>query len=107
AHHKDHSQLFQNTTRSAGGEAYTAPNPVLMNQLVAPRLATVKTEADVIKLAYDLERMAASTYQADVGTFDNIAFNMKVMSVGGIEARHVAFLAPLVGKQGTPDGPFQ
>ena len=107
SHHKDHSQLFQNATTSAGGEPYTKPNPVLMNQLIAPRLAAVTTEADVIRLAYDLERMAASTYQADVGTFDDITFNQKVMTVGGIEARHVAFLAPLLGLEATPDGPFQ
>ena len=34
-------------------------------------------------------------------------FNQKIMSVGAIEARHVAILAPLVAKQDTPDGAFQ
>ena len=107
SHHRDHSQLFQNATSAAGGEPFTKPNPVLLNQLLAPRLAAVRTEHDVIQLAYDLERMAASTYQANVGTFDDIQFNQKVMTVGGIEARHVTILAPLVGKDVTPDGAFQ
>jgi hypothetical protein len=105
--HKLHSNFFQNATVAAGGDPYKAPNPALMNQVVTPRLALVKTEADVIQLAYDLERLASATYQADVGTFDDISFNQKVMSVGAIEARHVTILAPLVGKQPTPDGAFQ
>ena len=105
--HKLHSNFFQNATVAAGGDPYKAPNPALMNQVVTPRLALVKTEADVIQLAYDLERLASATYQADVGTFDDISFNQKVMSVGAIEARHVTILAPLVAKQPTPDGAFQ
>src|SRR4051794_13917561 len=105
--HKIHSNFFQNATVAAGGDPYKTPNSALMGQLVTPRLALVKTEADVIQLAYDLERLASATYQADVGTFDDISFNQKVMSGGAIEARHVAVLAPLVGKPPTPDGAFQ
>lgn len=106
-HHKLHSNFFQNATVAAGGQPYKSPNPLLMDQIVTPRLAAVKTEADVIQLAYDLEKLASSTYQADVGTFDDLSFNQKVMSVGAIEARHVAVLAPLLGKPPTPDGAFQ
>jgi hypothetical protein len=105
-HHKQHAQAFENATIGAGGEAYTQPNPVVMNQLLNPRLAAMKTEADATKLLYDLEHMLSATFQSDVGTFSNIAFNQKVASVGGIEAAHVAFWAPSTGKPTTPDGAF-
>jgi hypothetical protein len=107
--HSQHGDLFQRATRSAGGTAFTDANPVLMAQVVAPRLAALNTEADVVKLAYDLEHLAAATYQSDIGTFSNHAFNTTTASVGATEARHVALLAVIGGKSatGTPDGAFQ
>jgi hypothetical protein len=107
SHHEEHSQLFRNITEGAGGEAYTTANPVVMRQLVTPRAATLRTEADVVRLAFDVERMLASTFQADVSTFDDITFNQRVMSVGGVESGHVAYFAPMVGRPTTPDGAFQ
>jgi hypothetical protein len=56
--HSQHGDLFQRSTRTAGGTAFTDPNPVLMQQVVQPRLAALKTEADVVNLAYDLEHLA-------------------------------------------------
>ena len=105
--HKAHSNFFQNQTVAGGGKPFKLPNPVLMNTTVSPRLAGLKTQADVLQLAFDLERIAAATYQADVGLFDDIEFNQKVMTVGAIEARHVAFLAPFVGKPVNPAGAFE
>ena len=107
--HSQHGDLFQRATRSAGGTAFTDPNPVLMAQVVQPRLAALMTEADVVKLAYDLEHLAAATYQSDIGTFSNHAFNTTTASVGATEARHVALLAVITAKSatGTPDGAFQ
>jgi hypothetical protein len=107
--HSQHGDLFQRATRTAGGTPFTDANPVLMQQVVQPRLAALKTEADVVSLAYDLEHLAAATYQADIGSFDNAKFNTTVASVGATEARHVALLAVLGGKSatGTPDNAFQ
>jgi hypothetical protein len=107
--HNQHGDLFQRATRTAGGVAFTDANPVLMGQVVQPRLAALKTEADVVGLAYDLEHLASATYQAGIGTFDNAKFNTTLASVGATEARHVALLAVLGGKSatGTPDNAFQ
>jgi len=104
--HKQHSQLFANTTSGAGGEPYTEPNPVVMRVLLTPRLAAVKTEADALRLLYDLEHMLAASFQADIGTFADVTFNQKVSSVGGIEGAHAGYFAPSVGKPTTPDGAF-
>ncbi len=108
SHHKDHGELFGRNVLSAGGTPVVDPNPVLLQQ-VTPRLAALKTEKDVINLAYDLEHLAAATYQADIGGFDNGKYNVPTASVGGTEARHVALLALLNGTSttGTPDGGFQ
>ena len=105
--HSQHGDLFQRATIDAGGKPFTDPNPVLMQQLVAPRLAALKVESDVIGLAYDLEKLAADTYQNDVGSFANKSLNATIMQVGGIEARHVAVLAPAINKPVPPDGAFQ
>jgi hypothetical protein len=105
-HHQQHAQLFENAILGAGGKAYPQPNPVVMNQLLTPRLAAVKTEADATKLLFDLEHMLSATFQSNVGSFSNIAFNSKVASVGGSEAAHIAFLGPPTGRPTTPDGAF-
>lgn len=107
--HSQHADLFGRATRSAGGVAFTDPNPVLMQQVLQPRLAALSTEADVMSLAYDLEHLSSATCQAELGTFSNLSFNTTVGSVGATEARHVALLAILTAKSatGTPDNAFQ
>jgi hypothetical protein len=105
--HTQHGELFQRVTTSGGGQPYTKPNPVLMQHLIAPRLAALKTESDVITLAHDVENLAAETYQNNVGAFDDKTLNGTMMQVGGIEARHVAVLASAIGKPANPDGSFQ
>jgi hypothetical protein len=106
--HQQHADLFERSTKNAGGTPFTMPNPVLMAQ-VQPRLAALRTELDVVTLAYDLEHLAAATYQGDIGLFDNPRFNTTIASVGSTEARHVALLAVVSGKSatGTPDNAFQ
>ena len=105
--HGQHGDLFQRSTINAGGHPFTDPNPVLMQQLATPRLAALKSEADAISLAYDLENGAADTYQSNVGFFADKALNTTVMQVGGIEARHVAILASAINKPVPTDGAFQ
>lgn len=89
--HRDHAGLFEGATTEAGGTAFTIANPAVMDQLM-PRITALKTEADVLTLARDLEQVAAATYQSTVGAFDNLAYNAAAMSVGGVEARHAAVL---------------
>ncbi|MGH9027614.1 MAG: hypothetical protein ACRDWD_16085, partial [Acidimicrobiia bacterium] len=44
----------------------------------------------------------AQTYQADVGTFTDPTLNVAIMSVGGVEARHAAVLASVLGEDPVP-----
>jgi hypothetical protein len=90
--HKDHSNLFQKATTDGGGQAFTDPNPVVLKQIM-PTIDALKDETGVLMLALSLEKAAAATYQSTVGTFDNKALNAAIMSVGGVEARHVTVLS--------------
>ena len=91
-HHRQHADLFQSTTRNMGGEAFTKPNPAVLAQL-KPTIDALKDEQGVVRLALLLERAAAATYQAGVGTVTDRTLNVALMSVGGVEARHAAALA--------------
>ncbi|MGH9189620.1 MAG: ferritin-like domain-containing protein, partial [Acidimicrobiales bacterium] len=71
--------------------AFTTANPEVA-KLLKPRVDALKTEADVIQLAYDVESVAAATYFSTVGAFADKSLNKAAMSVGGVEARHVAIL---------------
>jgi hypothetical protein len=107
--HAQHQSLFDRTARGAGATPFTQANPVLMQQLVQPRLAALKVEADVVSLAYDLEHMASATFQANIGELSHPALNTDFAAVLGTEARHVALWAIISGKSatGTPDNAFQ
>ncbi|HET9444120.1 MAG TPA: ferritin-like domain-containing protein, partial [Acidimicrobiales bacterium] len=100
--HREHAELFEGATKRLGGEPFTEANPVVMKSLEGP-LSQLADEAGVITLALDLERAAAATYQASVGRFKDRALNQAVMSVGGVEARHVAVLSAALGQPGAPD----
>ena len=99
--HKDHAAVFESLTKKLGGKPYTTANPVVTQQL-APRLAGLRSERDALTLALELERSAAATYLASVGTFEDLKLNEAVMSVGGVEARHAAVLAGVLGQPAVP-----
>ena len=99
--HTAHLTVFESATKRGGGKAFGDPNPALAAS-IAEQLAGLKSERDALQLAYSLEKQAAATYQATIGTLDDPTLNEAVMSVGGAEVRHVAVLAPSVGQQPVP-----
>lgn len=100
-HHKEHADLFKGATKKLGGEPMEDPNPVLLQSLEEP-LKALKDENGVIELALMLEQSAAATYQKSAGQFEDLSLNTAVMSVGGVEARHVAVLLSVLGQPGAP-----
>jgi hypothetical protein len=99
--HKAHLTFFESATKRGGGKAFGDPNPALAAS-IAQQLAGLKSERDAAQLAYALEKQAAATYQATVGNLDDPTMNEAVMSVGGVEVRHVAVLAQSVGQPPVP-----
>jgi rubrerythrin len=96
AQHADHAAAFEAATKAAGGTPFTKPNPVVQSSVIAPALAKVKTQADVVALAYTLENAAAQTYVSTVGAFDNTAYNSVAASIAGVESRHMTILASVL-----------
>jgi len=93
--HSQHAGVLEEATRKAGGTPFTQANPVLTSML-APRIRALKTEQDVVRLAYEVETMATATYEASAGTFADPTLNAVTLSVGGVEARHVAVLGMIL-----------
>lgn len=103
AHHKAHAETFQNETLKAGGEPVTEPNRSV-SQAIEGRLA-FGSEADALNLAYELEQTAQATYVGAAGTLQTTELNAIILSVAGIDGRHLAVLGGLTGKpQVAPSG---
>jgi rubrerythrin len=105
AQHKEHSGLFQGATTAAGGEPFAEANPALLDAL-KPTIDGLKDEMGIIAFALELEQVAAQTYQSNVGTFADPTLNVAIMSVGGVEARHAAVLASVLGAMPGSDNLF-
>ena len=99
--HKEHSGLFQSLTKKAGGTAFATANPALLKAL-DPQIKALKDEMGIVAFALSLERIAASTYQSNVGMFTDTTLNKTIMTVGGVEARHAAALAAVLGQPSVP-----
>ncbi|MBI2703697.1 MAG: ferritin-like domain-containing protein [Actinobacteria bacterium] len=80
-------------------------NPGLWTSDVEPKLqdASTLTQDDIVKLATSLEDVAAETYTKLGGALSSPELRAFVMSIGGIEARHVAVLLGVT----SPDDPRQ
>ncbi|MCX7619804.1 MAG: ferritin-like domain-containing protein [Acidimicrobiales bacterium] len=99
-HHTDHNRQLGETINELGGQLYTQPNPVLAKTLQESRDSlTAALDADpesaqktLIKMAIDLEDLAAQTYTYTVGVFTVPELRRLAASIAGAEARHVAVL---------------
>jgi rubrerythrin len=101
AQHREHSGLFQAATKAAGGTPFAEANPAVL-ELLQPTIAGLKDEKGILMLALELETSAAQTYQANVGAVTDLKLNKALMSVGGVEARHAAVLAGVLGMDPVP-----
>jgi Ferritin-like domain len=99
--HSEHLELFAGLTEQAGGMPFRDPNPAILEQL-QPRVDALSDEKGVVQLAYDLEVAAAETYQSNVSMFADASLNAAIMSVGGVESRHVAVLASVLRTPAVP-----
>ena len=92
AHHQEHLDALNGAISSAGGEEVTEQNQAVFDALVAPAVAAAAAEADIVKLAFDLESAAAQTYAFAGGALSAPSLRSTIMTIGGIEARHAAVL---------------
>ena len=89
--HKAHGQAFNAAVTSAGGKAQSAPDPKYA-AVVKQMLPSIKTPADVVKLAITLEDVAAQTYTSYVSKVSDAQLRKLFASVAPVEAQHRATL---------------
>jgi len=93
--HVDHASAFNAAATQLGGQPYTDPNPTAAKAFEA-QIAALKTEQDVLKFAFALEQIAAETYQGVGMKLSTPMLRQTAMTVGGVEARHMAILAHFI-----------
>jgi len=101
--HGEHAGLLSATTIDAGGVPYDQPNSYLQSNVIDEAVAGLTDEASVVALALELENVAAQTYVYGAEVLSTPALRQGIMSIGGIEARHISVLY-LVQQQ--PPVPF-
>lgn len=92
SHHVAHRDALIATVEGAGATPFTDTNAVVKSALVDPALAAAATEADVIKLAFDLETAAAQTYVFAATALSTPQLRSTIMTIGGVESRHATIL---------------
>ena len=104
-HHQEHADALNGTVAQAGGDEVTEPNQAVFDALVKPAIDAAAGEADVSKLALDLELAGAQTYVFAGGAMSTPELRSTIMTIGGIEARHAAILQ-VVALGGAPTEVF-
>lgn len=89
--HTAHAQAFNAAATQAGGKAQNAPDPKYA-AIVKQALPTIKTPADVVKLAITLEDVAAQTYVSYVSKVADPQLRKLFASVAPVEAQHKSVL---------------
>ena len=95
-HHKEHAALLAKTIASLGGKAVTAKEKYNFP------VEKLKTQADVLRFAANLERGAVSAYLGAVPLFGNRDLAKAAASILGDEAMHWAILRQAVGEVAVP-----
>jgi rubrerythrin len=90
--HEEHAEALSAAVRQLGGRPVTEANQYLLENEVAPLVAELTDETTVVELALALETTAAATYVKTTPTLTTPELRQAAMSVGGVEARHVAIL---------------
>ncbi|WP_245985035.1 ferritin-like domain-containing protein [Streptomyces tateyamensis] len=89
--HQAHAKAFNAAATQAGGKAQNDPDPKY-KAVVDQALPTIKTPADVVKLAITLEDVAAQTYTKNVSQVSAADLRKLFASVAPVEAQHRATL---------------
>ncbi len=95
-HHKTHADLLRATVNKLGGRPAEPKS-----KYVFP-VETLKTQADVLRFAAQLETGAVSAYLGAIAIFDNRDLSRAAGSILGDEAMHWAILRQALGEDPVP-----
>jgi hypothetical protein len=92
-HHTQHLAVLNGIITTTHGQApVTAPNEVMENSIVRPAMTAAKTQDEFAHLFFTLEDAIAQTYVYAAGAMSTPDLRSRMMTIGGIEARHRALL---------------
>ena len=94
--HSEHAKVLADTIRQLGG----APAPAKSDYNFP--VADIKSQADVLAFAADLEQGAVSAYVQAVSAFQNGDLKAAAASILGAEAMHWAILRSALGENPVP-----
>jgi rubrerythrin len=95
-HHKEHADVLATTVRKLGGM------PVEAKSKYDFPVDKLKTQADVLRFAAQLEKGAVSAYLGAVPIFGNRDLSKAAASILGDEAMHWAILRQALGEDPVP-----
>ena len=95
-HHKEHADVLAKTVQQLGGKA------VLAKSKYSFPVEQLKTQADVLRFAAQLEQGAVSAYLGAVPLFGNRDLSKAAASILGDEAMHWAVLRQALGENPVP-----
>jgi hypothetical protein len=91
SHHRDHAAAWNAILTAAGLPAVTGVDSTLDASVAQPAVASLKSVADLVQLAADLEQVAAATYlQAVQTTLTTTAALQTAIAIHPVEMQHVA-----------------
>ncbi|MCW2887058.1 MAG: hypothetical protein QOE54_6980 [Streptosporangiaceae bacterium] len=85
--HKAHAEAFNSAATQAGGKVQNAPDPKYDAE-VKKALPSLKSPADVVKLALALEDIAAQTFTKNVSQVSDAKLRSLFASIAPVEAQH-------------------
>lgn len=97
--HKSHAEFLVKEVKTLGG------NPVEPKQVADYKfpVATLKTQADVLRFAAGLEHAAAVGYLGTVPLFADRDLAKEVAAILGVESMHWAILRQALGENPVPE----
>ncbi|MCD9622417.1 ferritin-like domain-containing protein [Rhabdothermincola salaria] len=100
--HREHGEALGETLRNLGATEVSGPNQFLLENVVQPGLEAAADETMVVQLAVSLESLAAATYVKAAGVLTTPELRQTIMSIGGVEARHLSVLYGVLGTSQVP-----
>ena len=99
-HHAEHRATLFATVEADGQEPFDTANPVMKVVLVNPALDSLAAEADLVRLARDLEHLCTQLSVHVASQFDTPDRRSGIMRIGATASRRAAFL-DLLGDLGS------
>jgi len=100
--HQDHADAFNAALTSAGGTAFTMPDPALAAD-VTKLFTAVNSVVGLAQLALTLENTAAATYTKQMGELTSPEALSAVATIAPVERQHAAILSFVLGEYPVPD----